>query len=77
MGCKPVFDDVDPPVAQAIQHIAARAKAHGVICGIHNGVPAGARARIAMGYRFVTLGSDARLLAAGSQQLLSAVRAAG
>jgi 4-hydroxy-2-oxoheptanedioate aldolase len=77
LGCRPVFDDVDPPVQQAIEHIAARAKAHGVVCGIHNGVPAGARARIGMGYRFVTLGSDARLLAAGSQQLLSAVRAAG
>ena len=77
MGCRPVFDDVDPPVAQAIQHIAERAKAHGVQCGIHNGVAAGARARIAMGYRFVTLGSDARLLAAGSQQLLAAMRAAG
>ena len=74
MGCRPVFDDVDAPVAQAIRHIAERAKAHGVQCGIHNGVPAGALARIEMGYRFVTLGSDARLLAAGSQQLLSAMR---
>ena len=74
MGCRPVFDDVDAPVAQAIRHIAERAKAHGVQCGIHNGVPAGALARIKMGYRFVTLGSDARLLAAGSQQLLSAMR---
>jgi len=77
MGCKPVFDDVDPPVAQAIAHIAERAKAHGVQCGIHNGVAAGALARVAMGYRFVTLGSDARMLAAGSQQFLSAMRAKG
>ncbi|MEO8056869.1 MAG: aldolase/citrate lyase family protein [Burkholderiales bacterium] len=77
MGCRPVFDDVDPPVAQAIAHIAERAKAHGVQCGIHNGVAAGALARIAMGYRFVTLGSDARMLASGSQQFLSAMRAKG
>jgi len=77
MGCRPVFDDVDPPVAQAIRHIAERAKAHGVQCGIHNGVAAGALARIAMGYRFVTLGSDARLLAAGSQQFLAAMRGKG
>ena len=46
-------------------------------CGIHNGVAAGALARIAMGYRFVTLGSDARLLAAGSQQFLAAMRGKG
>ena len=77
MGCRPVFDDVDAPVAQAIAHIAERAKAHGVQCGIHNGVASGALARIAMGYRFVTLSSDARLLAAGSQQLLAAMRGAG
>jgi 4-hydroxy-2-oxoheptanedioate aldolase len=40
-------------------------------------VAAGALARVAMGYRFVTLGSDARMLAAGSQQFLAAMRAKG
>ena len=74
LGCTPTFDDVDPPVAQAIAHIAERAKAHGVVAGIHNGRPDVAQARVALGYRFVTLGSDARLLAAGSQQLLGAMR---
>src|SRR5260221_2139960 len=39
LGCKPAFDDVDPPVAEAIDHILARAKAHGVVAGIHNGTP--------------------------------------
>jgi 4-hydroxy-2-oxoheptanedioate aldolase len=74
LGCRPVFDDVDPPVAQAIDHIVARAKAHGVVAGVHNGVPEVARARVAKGFRFVTLGSDARLLAAGSQQLLAGMK---
>lgn len=75
LGCKPVFDDVDPPVAQAIAHICARAKAHGVVAGVHNGRVDVASARVAMGFRFVTLGSDARLLAAGSQDLLNGMRA--
>ncbi|MFO1224052.1 MAG: aldolase/citrate lyase family protein [Burkholderiaceae bacterium] len=75
LGCRPVFDDVDPPTAQAIEHIVKRAKAHGVRAGVHNGVPAVARARIALGFDFVTLGSDARLLSAGSQELLKAIRA--
>ena len=75
LGCKPVFDDVDPPVKQAIEHIMARCKAHGVVAGVHNGRADVARARVDMGYRFVTLGSDARLLAAGSQELLGAMRA--
>ncbi len=76
LGCRPVFDDVDPPVAQAIAHILERAKAHGVQAGVHNGRPDVAQARVAMGFRFVTVGSDARLLAAGSQQILSAMRQA-
>ena len=75
LGCKPVFDDVEPKAAQAIEHIVARAKAHGVVAGIHNGRADVALARIGMGFRFVTLGSDARLLAAGSQELLGAMKA--
>ena len=74
LGCRPVFDDVDPKVAEAIVHIAERARAHGVVAGIHNGRPDVAAARIAAGYRFVTLGSDARFLAAGSQEMLAGLR---
>ncbi len=74
LGCKPVFDDVEPPVAEAIEHIVRRAQAHGVKAGIHNGRPDVALARIALGFRFVTLSSDARILAAGSQELLGAMR---
>jgi len=75
LGCRPVFDDVDPPVAQAIDHILERAKAHGLVAGIHNGTPEGALARIAKGFQFVTVSSDARLMAAGSQQVLAKMRA--
>lgn len=75
LGCKPTFDDVDPPVAQAIDHILARAKAHNVVAGIHNGAPPAALARIAKGFQFVTISSDARLMAAGAQQVIAAMRA--
>jgi 4-hydroxy-2-oxoheptanedioate aldolase len=75
LGCKPTFDDVDPPVAEAIDHILARAKAHGVVAGIHNGAPKAALERIAKGFQFVTIGSDARLMAAGAQQVVAAMRA--
>jgi 4-hydroxy-2-oxoheptanedioate aldolase len=75
LGCKPVFDDVDPPVAQAIDHILARAKAHGIRAGVHNGRTDVARARIAKGFDFVTVSSDARILIAGSQQILSEMKA--
>jgi 4-hydroxy-2-oxoheptanedioate aldolase len=76
LGCKPAFDDVEPKVAQAIEHVVARAKAHGVKAGIHNGRSDVALARIALGYRFVTVGSDSRLLAAGSQAILNQMRGA-
>lgn len=75
LGCRPTFDDVDPPVAQAIDHILARAKAHGVVAGIHNGTPEAALQRIAKGFQFVTISSDARLMAAGAQAVMTKMRA--
>jgi 4-hydroxy-2-oxoheptanedioate aldolase len=74
LGCTPQFDDVEPPVAEAIDHILARAKARGVVAGIHNGSPEAALKRIAKGFQFVTIASDARLMAAGSQQVLGKMR---
>jgi 4-hydroxy-2-oxoheptanedioate aldolase len=74
LGCKPVFDDVEPKAQQAIEHVMARAKAHGVVAGIHNGRADVAKARVGLGFRFVTLASDAKLLATGSQEVLAAMR---
>ena len=74
LGCKPDFDNPEPKAAQAIEHILARAQAHGVVAGIHNGAAEVALARAAKGFRFVTAGSDTRLLAAGSQQILLRMR---
>lgn len=74
MGCTATFDDVDPPAAQAIEHILARAQAHGLFAGIHNGRPEVAQARIRMGYRLTTISSDARLIAAGAQAVLKTMR---
>ena len=76
LGCRPVFDDVDPKAAEAIDHILERAKAHGIVAGIHNGTTEGALARIAKGFQFVTVGSDARLMAAGAQHVMAKMRQA-
>ena len=75
LGCKPTFDDLEPKAFEAVEHILARAKAHGVVAGIHNGTPEAALKRIAKGFQFVTIGSDARLMADGAQQVISAMRA--
>jgi 4-hydroxy-2-oxoheptanedioate aldolase len=75
LGCTPTFDDVDKPVAEAIDYVLARAKERGLIAGIHNGGPEAALKRIEKGFRFVTVSSDARLMAAGAQQVLKTMRA--
>jgi 4-hydroxy-2-oxoheptanedioate aldolase len=75
LGCKPSFDELEPKAAQAVDHILERARAHGVVAGIHNGAPEAALARIAKGFQFVTVSSDARLIAAGSQQIVAKMRA--
>jgi 4-hydroxy-2-oxoheptanedioate aldolase len=75
LGCRPVFDDLDPKAAEAIDHILARAKAHGIVAGIHNGGPEEALKRIARGFQFATISSDARLMAAGAQQVMARMRA--
>jgi 4-hydroxy-2-oxoheptanedioate aldolase len=74
LGCKPAFDELEPAAAQAVDHILARARAHNVVAGIHNGTPEAALARIRKGFQFVTVGSDARILAAGSQKILKKMR---
>jgi 4-hydroxy-2-oxoheptanedioate aldolase len=75
LGCTPTFDDLDPKAAEAVEHILARAKAHGVVAAIHNGSPEAALKRIAKGFQFVTISSDARLMAAGAQQIMAKMRA--
>jgi 4-hydroxy-2-oxoheptanedioate aldolase len=74
LGCTPTFDDVDPPVAEAIEMIVTKAKEYGKVAGIHNGTADAALRRIEMGFQFVTVSSDARLMASGSQQILAKLR---
>ena len=74
LGCKPTFDDLEPKAFEAVEHILARAKAHGVVAGIHNGTPEAALKRIAKGFQFVTISSDVRLMADGAQQVMAAMR---
>ena len=73
LGCRPTFDDLEPKAFEAVEHILARAKAHGVVAGIHNGTPEAALKRIAKGFQFVTISSDVRLMADGAQQVISAM----
>src|ERR1700730_6188958 len=68
LGCTPSFDDVDPPVVEVIDHILASAREHGLVAGIQNGTPEAALKRVENGLQFVTVSSDARLMAAGASR---------
>lgn len=75
LGCTPTFDDVDAPAAEAIELILRKAKEAGVVPCIHNGTPEMALKRIERGFQLVTIGSDARLMAAGAQGVIGKMRA--
>jgi 3-hydroxyisobutyrate dehydrogenase-like beta-hydroxyacid dehydrogenase len=73
LGCKPVFDDLDPkarrPSTTSWRAPGARRG------GRHPQRPARrGGARIAKGFQFVTVSSDARLMAAGAQQVMADAR---
>ena len=75
LGAAPRFDPVDERVTAAIRHILARAKHHGVRAGIHNATAEYAARMASLGFDFVTVGSDARFMAAGAAAAVSAFRA--
>src|SRR4029077_14341760 len=74
-GRKPKLDHDDPIVVQAIDNILACAKKHGIAAGIHNLTADYALKMIAKGFNFVTVGSDSRLMSAGAQQVVPAMKA--
>jgi 4-hydroxy-2-oxoheptanedioate aldolase len=75
LGRQPKLDQDDKIVVDAIDHILARATKHGLAAGIHNATPGYARKMIDKGFRFVTIGSDSRFMAAGAQEAVAAMRA--
>ena len=75
LGAEPRLDPTDPRVTDAIAHILARAKAHGLRAGIHNASVEHALKMVGIGFDFVTAGSDARFVAAGAAETVSAFRA--
>jgi 4-hydroxy-2-oxoheptanedioate aldolase len=76
LGCTPKFDQDEKPVVEAIDLIVSKAKQHGVVAGIHNGTPEYAQKMIDKGFQFVTIASDARLMAAKAAEVIGKMRAA-
>ena len=76
-GRTPRLDQTDPAVVEAQKKIVAAAKKHGLVAGIHNNTPDYALQMIEQGYQFVTIASDARLLAAKAGEAVQAVKKSG
>jgi 4-hydroxy-2-oxoheptanedioate aldolase len=74
LGKSPGFDPTDSAVTEAIAHILQRAKHHRVRAGIHNGSIDYALKMVGLGFDFVTVSSDARLMAMGAAEVVGRFR---
>jgi 4-hydroxy-2-oxoheptanedioate aldolase len=74
LGCRPRLDQTDEPVVEAQKQIVEACKRHNVVAGIHNATAAYSLKMIELGYRFVTLASDTRHLAAKAAEEVGVVR---
>lgn len=73
-GFAPRLDPEEPAILAVVDRIIAAARRHGVVVGMHTGSVAYARRMAAKGMRFVTVGSDGRMLANAAADITSAFR---
>jgi 4-hydroxy-2-oxoheptanedioate aldolase len=73
LGHGPGTDREEPEVLEAIERILAAAREHGLAAGIFTGTPEYASRMVEKGFRFVTISSDARLLAAAAAGAITAL----
>jgi 4-hydroxy-2-oxoheptanedioate aldolase len=74
LGLQPGYDNDAPEFREAIDTLLAACARHGVVPGIHAGLPEVARKRIGQGFRFVEMCDDLGLLARGTAAALGEVR---
>ena len=73
MGLKPVFDSDDKRFVDAVAHILKTAKANGVAAGIHVVDAAAAQRRIAEGFQFIAVASEAGMMLAKAGEITKAL----
>ncbi len=77
LGEGPGIDRTEPAVVGAVERILAAAKKHGLAAGIFTGSTEYALQMVERGFRFVTVLSDARLLASAAAQIVGAMKGDG
>jgi len=73
LGCEPRLDPTEQVVTEAIEYISTQARAKNIVSGIHTESPVYAKKMVQQGFRFVTVGSDVRLLVAKASEVLEAM----
>ena len=74
LGHGPGMDRGEPEVVEAIERILAAAQDHGLAAGIFTGSPEYASRMAQKGFRFVTISSDARLMASAAAGAVAAIK---
>jgi 4-hydroxy-2-oxoheptanedioate aldolase len=68
------FDYSDPELFARLEQIVAATRRHGVAAGIHTGSPEFAQRMIDLGYRFVTIQSDAGFIESYAKRVISTLK---
>jgi 4-hydroxy-2-oxoheptanedioate aldolase len=74
LGYGPGLDRDEPAVVQAMERVLAAANERGLAAGIFTGSPEYASRTVEMGFRFVTISSDARLMGSAAAGVVAALK---
>ncbi len=75
MGLIPILDREEPEILRAYERIVAETGKRGIAAGVHCASAAYAKRAIGMGFKLVTIGSDATFIATGARQVMQEMRA--
>lgn len=70
MGQAPAFDSEHKAFVDAVQHVLKTARKHGVAAGMHALDAEGARKRIAAGFQFIAVASEAGFMLSKAQEVV-------
>ena len=74
LGGKPGADFEEGPIVEALEHIVKVAREHNVVAGLHNNSTKYAKKMIDLGYQFVTVETDIRLLSGAAKRITAEVK---
>ena len=77
LGKKPAFESDDPAFVNAVGRVLASAKKHGIAAGIHVADAAAAKRRIAEGFQFIAIASEARFMTAKAAEITASLGLGG